>query len=90
MSNKIPTAKTKIDETKAEQEKLKLENNSWKQKCQLLTKTQFSDGNRANTAAHDTCNQFDQKKTPAALPGATNSLEVGCGNVQKTNKMDRW
>jgi len=28
MSNKIPTAKTKIDETKAEQEKPKPENNS--------------------------------------------------------------
>jgi len=28
MSNKIPTAKTKIDETKVEQEKPKPENNS--------------------------------------------------------------
>ena len=40
MSNKIPTAKTKIDETKAEQEKPKPENNSWKQKCQTKSPQQ--------------------------------------------------
>ena len=38
MSNKIPTAKTKIDETKAEQEKPKPENNSWKQKREFKPK----------------------------------------------------
>ena len=40
MSNKIHTAKTKIGETKAEQEKPKPENNSRKQKCQTKSPQQ--------------------------------------------------
>ena len=38
--NKIPTAKTKIDKTKAEQENPKPENNRWKQKCQTKSPQQ--------------------------------------------------
>ena len=33
--------------------------------------------------------EINLKKTLATLSGATNRLQVGCGNVQKTNKMDR-
>ena len=40
MSNKIPTGKSKIDETKAEQEKPKSENNSWKQKREFWLKNE--------------------------------------------------
>ena len=39
-------------------------------------------------AAHDTFKQFNQKKTPAVVRGATNSLKVGCRNAKKTNKLD--
>ena len=41
-------------------------------------------------AAHDTFKQFNQKKTPAVVRGATNSLKVGCRNAKKTNKLDTY